>query len=105
MDTGVIVALVAAAAAIVSSVLTQIFLRGTRRADIHTTIAAGAGVAVDTIKDVLEEVRAELEEARQEVESTRKEIKELRAENEELRNSIALLNLRISELHHLNGAA
>ena len=89
-------ALVAALASLIAATMTHIFGRQKDRADIHATIATGAGLAVDTITDVLNEVRQELEQARMEIE-------ELRRDNLQLRHSLALLNVRISDLHKTAG--
>jgi TolA-binding protein len=86
-----ITAIVAAMASLVTAVLTLAFGRPKDRADIHATIASGAGMAVDTITDVLEQVRQELEEARKEIEALRKD-------NAQLRQSLTLLNMRLNDL-------
>jgi cell shape-determining protein MreC len=86
-----ITAVVAALASLVAAAMTHSFARTKNKADVHASIASGAGLAVDTITDVLEQVRQELEDARIQIEA-------LRSENGELRRSIALLNMRISDL-------
>lgn len=91
MDSGLVVGVVAAVAAMVSSILTHLFGRPKQRADAHNSIAEGASTAVDAITDVLLQVKHELEEARI-------EISKLRDENEQLRLSVALLNVRLTEL-------
>lgn len=90
-DTGVITAIVAAIAAVISSIITHLFSRPKQKADVHTSIAEGASTAVDAITEVLLQVKAELHEARI-------EIGKLRDENEQLRQSVALLNVRLSEI-------
>ena len=93
-DSGMVVGVVAALAAMVSSILTHLFGRPKQRADAHNSIAEGASTAVDAITDVLLQVKQELEEARI-------EISKLRDENEQLRLSVALLNVRLTELQKL----
>lgn len=90
-DTGLITGIVAAVAALISSIITHLFGRPKQKADVHTSIASGASTAVDAITDVLLQVKDELEEARV-------EIGKLREENEQLRRSVALLNVRLTEL-------
>lgn len=93
-DSGMVTAVVAAIAALVSSVVTHVLGRPKQRADAHAAIAEGASTAVDAITDVLLQVKVELEEARI-------EIGKLRDENKALRQSVARLNIQITELQRL----
>jgi cell shape-determining protein MreC len=68
------------------------------RADVHASVVTSAHSAVDTITDVLEQVRQELSEARTSLDDAKREIEELRKDNASLRQSLALLNVRINEL-------
>lgn len=91
-------AVIAAASATLSGILTHVFSRPKQKADVHTAIATGASTAVDAITDVLEQVRLELMETRAELHEARDALTELREENAQLRDSVALLNIRITEL-------
>lgn len=90
----VIIAVVAAVASFLTALTAHLFNRSKNRADVNSSIASGAGIAVDTISDVLEQVRQELEEARLALEEARKEIASLRKDNASLRQSVAMLNVR-----------
>jgi hypothetical protein len=94
-----VTAIFVAAASFVTAVITLMFGRPKDRADIHATIASGAGLAVDTISDVLEQVRQELEEARIALNEARLQIEELRKDNASLRQSVALLNVRLNKIN------
>ena len=96
-------AAIAAAASLVAAFMTHLFGRSKNRADIHATIATGAGLAVDTMSDVLEQVRQELEETRRELMAARAEIEELRKDNAQLRQSVAVLGVKVSEVHKATG--
>ena len=98
-------ALIVAATSFVTAVVTLMVGRPRDRADIHATIASGAGLAVDTITDVLEQVRQELEEARIALNEARTQIEELRKDNAALRQSVALLNVRINKFHENNNSS
>lgn len=91
-------AVVAAAASLITAVTAHVFNRSKTKADVHSSIATGAGLAVDTIADVLEQVRQELEEARLALEDARREIASLREDNASLRKSVAMLNVRLNGL-------
>lgn len=91
METGIVVALAAAASAILSSFITSTFQKPKTAADAHASIATGASTAVDMMTDVLEEVRTELRKAHLEIEK-------LRVENKELRRVVEHLTLKVSEL-------
>lgn len=82
---------VGAISAAIAAAITHFLSRPKQDADVHATIAAGAGAAVDTISDVLEHLRVELDQARQ-------EIAKLREENKALRASITSLNAKIDQL-------
>jgi chromosome segregation ATPase len=94
-----VTAAIVATTSFITAVVTMIAGRSKDRADIHATIASGAGFAVDTITDVLEQVRQELEEARLALNEARMQIEELRRDNASLRQSVALLNVRINKIN------
>lgn len=90
-EPGLIAAIAATLGAAITAFVGSVFSKNKMKADAHASIATGASTAVDAITEVLEQVRVELTLAR-------REIQELRTENEQLRESVALLNLRISEM-------
>ena len=90
-EPGLIAAVAATIGAAVTAFVGSFFSKNKMKADAHASIATGASTAVDAITEVLEQVRVELSMARL-------EIQQLRTENEQLRESVALLNLRISEM-------
>jgi len=94
MDFAAIAAMSAAVAAVFSALLTHAFSKAKSEADVQVTMAGAAGTAVEAITVVLEQLRLELEGARV-------EIHQLREDNKGLRESVALLNVRISELRSL----
>lgn len=102
METGVIVAAIAAVSALLSSVVTQWFQKSKNSAEAQSHIANGANMAVDAISDVLEQVKAQLREAHDQLTEARLEIKELRYENAELRKSVNMLNVQINELREMS---
>jgi len=81
-------------AAPVAAVITWALSRPKQRADVHNSMMTSASAAVDTISDVLGEVRQELEEARQEIAA-------LREENQSLHKMVVDLRQQVAELHHL----
>jgi len=90
-DPGLFTASVAVVVATISVFITSLFTRAKTKSDAHASIANGASTAVDTITEVLDQMRSELQEARA-------EIYELRTENLQLQKSLAELNIKISEL-------
>ena len=81
-------------AAPLAAFITWLLSRPKQRADVHTSMMTSASAAVDTIADVLGEVRQELEEARQEIAA-------LRSENQSLHQMVIDLRKQVAELHHL----
>ena len=81
-------------AAPVTAVVTWGLARPKQKADVHTSMMSSASAAVDTIADVLNEVRVELEEARGEIAA-------LREENQSLHKMVIDLRKQVAELHHL----
>lgn len=81
-------------AAPIAAIITWLLSRPKQRADVHTSMMTSASAAVDTIADVLGEVRQELEEARQEIAA-------LRSENQSLHQMVIDLRKQVAELHHL----
>jgi cell shape-determining protein MreC len=81
-------------AAPVAAFITWLLSRPKQKADVHTSVVTSASAAVDTIADVLNEVRSELAEARQEIEA-------LRSENQNLHQMVVDLRKQVAELHHL----
>lgn len=81
-------------AAPVTAMLTWTLTRPKQRADVHSAMVTSASAAVDTIADVLSEVRQELEEARQEIAA-------LREENQSLHRMVVDLRSQVAELHRL----
>ena len=81
-------------AAPVAALITWSLSRPKQRADVHMAMMTSASAAVDTIADVLGEVRQELEEARQEIAA-------LRLENQSLHRMVLDLRSQVAELHHL----
>ena len=79
-------------AAPIVAVVTYLLSRPKQRSDVHASMVSSASTAVDTIADVLQEVRNELEEARGEIAA-------LREENQTLRVMVDDLKKQISELH------
>ena len=77
-----------------AALITWLLSRPKQRADVHTSMVTSASAAVDTIADVLGEVRQELEEARQEIAA-------LRGENQSLHRMVVDLRQQVAELHHL----
>jgi len=90
-EPGLVAAIAATMGAALTAFVGNVFSKNKVKADAHASIATGASTVVDAITEVLEQVRVELTEARN-------EIQKLRNENEQLRESVALLNLRISDL-------
>ena len=81
-------------AAPVTAVVTWSLARPKQKADVHSSMMSSASAAVDTIADVLNEVRVELEEARGEIAA-------LREENQSLHKMVIDLRKQVAELHHL----
>lgn len=81
-------------AAPIAAIITWLLSRPKQRADVHTSMMTSASAAVDTIADVLGEVRQELEEARSEIAA-------LRQENQSLHQMVIDLRKQVAELHHL----
>jgi cell shape-determining protein MreC len=81
-------------AAPIAAIITWTLSRPKQRADVHNSMMTSASAAVDTISDVLNEVRHELEEARQEIAA-------LRMENQSLHQMVIDLRAQVSELAHL----
>lgn len=81
-------------AAPIASVVTYLLMRPKHKADVHANMVSSASTAVDTIADVLNEVRRELEEAREEIAA-------LRSENQSLQRMVADLRQQVRELHDL----
>ena len=81
-------------AAPVAAFITWLLSRPKQKADVHSSVVTSASAAVDTIADVLNEVRSELAEARQEIEA-------LRSENQSLHQMVIDLRKQVAELHHL----
>lgn len=95
LEQDVLVALILGLmAAPLAAVVTWVLSRPKQRADVHTTMMTSASAAVDTISDVLGEVRQELEEARGEIAA-------LRDENKNLHQMVIDLRQQVAELHHL----
>jgi uncharacterized coiled-coil DUF342 family protein len=102
METGIIIAVIAAASAFLSSLVTQWFQKSKNSAETQSAIASGAHMAVDAITDVLDQVKEQLREAHDQLAEARLEIKELRHENAELRKSVHMLNVQINELREMS---
>ena len=81
-------------AAPLAAFITWLLSRPKQRADVHNSMMTSASAAVDTIADVLTEVRQELEEARGEIAA-------LRQENQSLHQMVIDLRKQVAELHHL----
>ena len=81
-------------AAPVTAVVTWVLARPKQKADVHSAMVTSASAAVDTIADVLNEVRQELEEARGEIAA-------LRSENQNLHQMVIDLRKQVAELHYL----
>lgn len=81
-------------AAPLAAIITWVLARPKQRADVHTSVVTSASAAVDTIADVLNEVRQELEEAREEIAA-------LRAENQSLHQMVVDLRQQVADLAHL----
>lgn len=77
-----------------ASFITWILARPKQRADVHSSVVTSASAAVDTIADVLVEVRRELAEAREEIAT-------LRSENQSLQRMVVDLRKQVQELHNL----
>jgi cell shape-determining protein MreC len=77
-----------------AALITWLLSRPKQRADVHTSMVSSASAAVDTIADVLNEVRSELAEARIEIEA-------LRSENQNLHRMVVDLRQQVADLHHL----
>lgn len=74
--------------------ITWVLSRPKQKADVHNSVVSSASAAVDTIADVLNEVRSELAEARTEIEA-------LRSENQSLHQMVIDLRKQVAELHRL----
>lgn len=95
MDQNAYIALVfGLLAAPVTAVVTWALAKPKQKADVHSAMVTSASAAVDTIADVLNEVRQELEEARGEIAA-------LRHENQSLHQMVIDLRKQVAELHHL----
>lgn len=81
-------------AAPLAAFITWLLARPKQRADVHSSMVTSASAAVDTIADVLSQVRQELEEARG-------EIALLREENQNLHQMVIDLRKQVAELHHI----
>jgi len=81
-------------AAPLAAAATWMLTRPKQQADVHTSVVTSASAAVDTIADVLNEVRQELEEARGEIAA-------LRHENQSLHRMVVDLRRQVAELAHL----
>lgn len=79
-------------AAPIAALVTYLLARPKQRADIHNSVVTSASSAVDTIADVLNEVRVELEEARIELQALREENHMLKSLVEDLRTQVQILH-------------
>lgn len=95
LDQDALIALIVGlTAAPLAALATWLLSRPRQRADVHHAMVSSASAAVDTIADVLSEVRQELEEARQEIAA-------LREENQSLHQMVVDLRLQVADLHNL----